>query len=227
LIYSDYSYDPGSPQQQGVKSVIKNFHTPYTVIQNGYDPDKWFCDTPKEANSFITVCGALEFPFQYQLKGIDLIVGVAAMLPEATFTILGVPNGYDIPGKSANVKLIGATANDKLRAVYSTQQFYMQLSMAEGFPNALCEAMLCECIPIGSHIFSMPEIIGDTGFTLAKRDVNQLRDLLVRAISCDKTLGAKARKRIADNYTIKQRESQLLALCDKLMSPDSPVKTGD
>ncbi len=217
LIYNDYSYDKGSPQQQGIKSVIKNFHTPYTVITNGYDPGKWYCDTPKVQNSFITVCGGLEFSFQYQLKGIDLIAGVAAMFPEATFTILGVPAGYSIPNKPDNIYLIGNTANEKLRAIYSTQQYYMQLSMAEGFPNSICEAMLCECIPIGSHVFSIPEIIGDTGFTLRKRDVNLLKEVLAQAISCDKGLGAKARKRIVDNYTIQKRETKLVALCEKLM----------
>ena len=217
LIYSDYSYDKGSPQQQGIKSVIKDFNTPYTVIRNGYDPDKWYSDTPKQENTFITVCGGLEFSFQYQLKGIDLIVGVAPSFPQATFTILGVPEGYTIPDKPANIILIVSTPNDKLRAIFSTQQYYMQLSMAEGFPNALCEAMLCECIPVGSAVFSIPEIIDHTGFTLKHRDVNELKDIITQAISSDKALGAQARKRVADNYTIKKREAQLLGLCEKLM----------
>ena len=217
LIDSDYSYDSGSPQQQGIKSVIKDFNTPFTVIRNGYDPDKWYSDASKQPNTFITVCGGLEFPFQYQLKGIDLIVSVAPMFPEATFTVLGVPDGYNIPNKPANVYLIVTTPNDKLRAVFSTQQFYMQLSMAEGFPNALCEAMLCECMPIGSNVFSIPEIIGDTGYILKHRDVNELKEIISQAISCDKSLGAQARKRVADNYTIRKRENQLLGLCEKLM----------
>jgi glycosyltransferase involved in cell wall biosynthesis len=187
------------------------------VIRNGYDADKWYCDTPKQPNSFITVCGGLEFSFNYQLKGIDLIVAVATLFPQATFTILGVPDGYNIPNKPENIHFIGNTANDKLRAIYSTQQFYMQLSIAEGFPNSLCEAMLCECIPIGSQVFSMPEIIGDSGFTLQHRDLNELKTVLANAISCDKNLGLQARKRIAENYTIKKREILLLDLCEKLM----------
>jgi len=217
LIYCDYSYDKDSPQQQGIKSVIKNFNTPYTVIRNGYDADKWYCDTPKESNSFITVCGGLEFSFNYQLKGIDLIVAVAALFPQATFTILGVPDGYDIPNKPANIHFIGNTANEKLRAIYSTQQFYLQLSMAEGFPNSLCEAMLCECIPIGSEVFSMPEIIGNAGFILKHRDLSELKTVITKAIACDKSLGAQARKHVADNYAIKKRETLILGLCEKLM----------
>jgi glycosyltransferase involved in cell wall biosynthesis len=217
LIYCDYTYDKNSPHQQGIKSVIKNFNKPYTVIRNGYDVSKWYCDTTKKPDSFITVCNGLVFPFQYQLKGIDLIVGVAPFFPQATFTILGVPVGYSIPDKPANIELIGSTSNDQLRAIYSTQQFYMQLSMAEGFPNALCEAMLCECIPVGSNVFSISEIIGDTGFILQERNLDLLKHLISGAMSSDKTLGTKARKRVADNYTIAKRETALLELCEKLM----------
>ena len=50
-----------------------------------------------------------------------------------------------------------------LRKYFSTSQFYIQASRLEGLPNALCEAMLCECIPIGNSVFGIPSAIGNTG----------------------------------------------------------------
>lgn len=216
LIFCDYGYDSSSPRQQGVKSVIPSFQRPYTVINNGYDPTKWYCDRPKKARSFITVSGALEYAFQFQLKGLDLIVAAAAAFPDATFTILGAPPGYAIEGKPENVILTGALPNEQLRSIYAAHQYYLQLSMAEGFPNALCEAMLCECIPIGSAVFSIPEIIGGTGFVLPRRDPGLLKEILAHALSCDNSLGAAARERIIDHYTIDKRSVKLLELCKKL-----------
>jgi hypothetical protein len=63
----------------------------------------------------------------------------------------------------------------------------------------------------------MPEIIGDVGFILQHRDVNELKEIIGKALSCDKNLGAQARKCVAENYTIKKREILLLDLCEKLM----------
>jgi len=90
--------------------------------------------------------------------------------------------------------------------------------LAEGFPNALCEAMLCECIPIGSSVFSIPEIIGDTGYVLQERSPAGLVKLLQQIIDhpVDPTAGLKARQRIMDNYPLEKRKIALQGLIDDL-----------
>ncbi len=218
LMQFEYSYDSQEPSAQGIYARVPNLKTPFTEITNGYDSVKWHCTKEKRKNTFITVCSGWEFSFQYQLKGIDLMVDVAASFPDCEFIVLGVPGEKLIQKKSSNVKILPPVKNEELIGILSECEFYMQLSMAEGFPNSLCEAMLCECVPIGSNVFSITEIIGDSGFVLQHRNVEELRKLIGESLVADKnTLRGKARKRIADNYTLESRREKLLKLCDSLL----------
>ena len=222
LMKSNYNYDTTEPAQQGIYARLPELKTPFTEITNGYDSVKWHGTQPKKKNSFITVCSGWEFPFQYQLKGIDLIVAMTPLFPHCEFTILGVPDESLIPEKYPNLKILPPVKNELLSDVLSRHEFYLQLSIAEGFPNSLCEAMLCECVPIGSNVFSIPEIIGNSGFVLNKRNTDELKKLIETAIQSDTTsLGKAARKRIADNYTLEMRRKNLLKLCERLLSGDT------
>jgi len=82
--------------------------------------------------------------------------------------------------------------------------------MFEGFPNALCEAMLCGCIPVGSDVAAIPEIIGDTGYILRKRSVALLRELLNNADSSQSELKSSPRTRIKENFPIERRARELV-----------------
>ncbi len=219
LIKSSYSYDPTEPAQQGIYARLPELKTPYTEITNGYDTVKWQCQKQKRKNTFITVSGAWEYHFQQQLKGIDLILAVANSFPASEFIILGVDDKSRIPSPPANVKVLPAVQNEELINIFSECEYYLQLSMAEGFPNALCEAMLCGCIPIGSAVFSIPEIIGDSGFILTERNPVALTALIKKALASDNAnLPQKARARIAANYTLETRRQKLLHLCHSLMA---------
>jgi len=44
------------------------------------------------------------------------------------------------------------------------QKFIASYRWREGLRNALCEAMLCECIPVGTERNGIPIAIGDAGF---------------------------------------------------------------
>src|SRR6185369_10376616 len=99
---------------------------------------------------------------------------------------------------------------------YSKQQFYFQISIAEGFPSAICEAMLCNCIPIGSNVAAIPMIIGDCGFVLNKRDPEMLMALIKNALNSDtKTLAKKSRERIIELFPQGKREAELIKLIEK------------
>ena len=221
LISYNYTYDKSIPSEQGIKAFVKNYNTPTTVIPNGYDDTQFYKSTDKKKNSFITVTGGLEFSFQQQLKGIDLILKVANEFPDCEFTIVGVPSTIKLPITSANVKTIPPTKNNEIQKLYSEHQFYLQLSMAEGFPNALCEAMLCECVPVVSNVFSMPEIIESAGFILNERNEELLSSLIQSAIATTEneldSRGQLARRIISEKYSLMNRKEKLVALVKGLI----------
>ena len=215
----EYTYDDSDFKKQGIISFMPDLKTPMTVINYGFDPDKWMESKVKISNSFITVAAGLDKPYRSKLKGIDLILQTAAHFPDAVFTIIGCPDNYKLPVMSSNIKTYSFVSNAELKDIYNKHEFYLQVSMSEGFPNAICEAMTCGCIPIGSNVGGIPDIIGDAGFILMKRDASQFRNLLAEAIRCDKkSFSAKARSRIMEKYPKDLRRGQLLNLVDKLIN---------
>ena len=216
LVEYNYTYQNNDFPKQGFNYFIKNLKTPYEVIHNGYDSDKWFCNTNKETQSFVTIGAGLGSRFGFNLKGIDLIFEIAPEFPDSIFYIVG---GAAIKlNAPSNVKLLDTIPNTKIQELLSTKQFYLQLSISEGFPNALSEAMLCECVPIVSHVGGMPDIVEDCGYILKHKDVNELINLIQTALANKQliTLGKKARLRIANNYTFEKRKNKLLSALDNL-----------
>lgn len=215
LIYSQNTYCEEA-QFQGVKHYVPGIKADFTVIHNGYDAEK-FTRRPvaRIKNSFITVAFDLHRPHLLKLKGVDLILSIAPSFPDCHFTIVGLSNATSCPN---NVTLLPAINQEALVEALSKHEFYFQLSLSEGFPNALCEAMLCNCIPIVSNVASMPEIVGDAGFLLMKRDATMLKALISNEVlNCDKhVLADRARKNILENYPLTKREERFHTLIETL-----------
>jgi len=219
LVLSDYTYTDKDFPKQGYKYFCPELKTPHTTICYGYNPTQFFKTSDSKTNSFITV-GQMNAPNYYR-KGVDLIFEMAKRFPTCTFTIVGNTPKMKYPSVPPNVTLISFVPYDELKDYYSSHKFYFQLSICEGFPSAICEAMLCECIPIGSDVAAIPEIIGDTGYILKKRDENELEKLISLALSSKKeNLGLKARERIIDRYPPTERE-KLVNLVNKLISDNN------
>jgi len=218
LVLTDYTYQDDDYPKQGYKYFVPDCNTPYTVIKNGYDAEKWKAGKEKIPNTFITVAHGIEMDHLYRLKGIDLIMAVAESFPHCTFTIVG-GNKEMLQTSISNARFTGEIANEKLHELLGTHEYYLQLSITEGFPNALCEAMLCECIPIGSSVGAIPEIISNGNLILKRKDIAQLKEIISSALSVDKNAEAqKARSRIKENYTIEKRRKSFLDLFSKLTS---------
>ncbi|MFN4235539.1 MAG: glycosyltransferase family 4 protein [Bacteroidia bacterium] len=219
LIESEYIYDESGKPKQGFKYFFPQTKSKIVTIYNGYDPSKFYDKGyTRIKNSFITVASGIEGN-NYYIKGVDLILKIASIFPDYQFSIAGINNFNDERLKNIpeNIKLYGYKSSKELIELYNQHEFYLQLSIAEGFPNALCEAMLCGCIPIGSNVFGIPFIIDNCGFILEKKDVSKLELLINNAVKCDKIyLSKKSTERIKNNFSIEKRAQKLIHLIKEL-----------
>ena len=207
LVYQEYRYFPIQFPKQGIKAFLPHLKTPVIEVVNGFDWEKWnIRDEGRVPLSFISVSTSLQ-KTGYFLKGIDLILAMAKRFPDYTFTIVGK---VYVPEKvPQNVSFIPHVSPERLMQLFNQHQFYLQLSISEGFPNTLCESMLCGCIPIGSNVASIPEIIGDSGYILTQRDETEL-ERIFQKLAETHLKPEDMRKRIVENFPLIKRKTELL-----------------
>ena len=214
LEQTTYSYKNVKYPNQGIRSFVKNIKTPIIEVTNGYDTNKWIImDESRKPNSFLTVSFAID-KIGYYRKGIDVIIEAANLYPNYQFTIVGKVILQD--SCPSNVNLIQNVPQEELLKIYNQHQYYLQLSMFEGFPNALCEAMLCGCVPIGSNVAGIPDIIGSKGYILALKDAKNLKKLL-DSLSKDAFLPIEVRDQIAINFPLQKRKKELVEEIENLI----------
>ena len=206
LVYTENTYfNREQPIILGFRHFFPEVKTNYRVIHNGLDGDFW--QPPpgisKEPDTFVSVFS----PSQFLLKGGDLILSMAAKFPECRFYMAGVQAPAGLTDPPPNVFFLGRLNAAELRELYSKGRFHFQLSVFEGFGCTLCEAMLCQCIPIGSEVNMIPEIIGGSGFILKNREADLLEQLIntARATANKDELGRQARTRILERYPVENR----------------------
>ncbi|MEI7801546.1 MAG: glycosyltransferase family 4 protein [Bacteroidota bacterium] len=205
LVESENSFVKEIYPKQGYKIFCPDAKAPVTVINIGYDPEKFYCSQKKNKNSFLTM--AQMNWANYYRKGIDLMFEMANRFPDCSFTLVGHNPAMQFESVPENLELIPFVPYEQIKDLYSAHEFYLQLSIMEGFPSAPCEAMLCECIPIVSNVAALPDIVGDAGFTLDKKDFDLLEQLIKTALQSDREkLRIKARERIISKYPKNLRE---------------------
>ena len=209
LVKQDYSYDTSISPKQGLLNLIPDLKTPIQIIHNGFDTDFWRDQgKTRKPFSFISVATGTSNPSRAIVKGYDLIEQAAALHPDWTFTLVG-DSAYSSPNK--NVTVLGKMNPSELLKLYNSHQLYLQLSTSEGFPNALGEAMASGCIPIGSAVGAIPEIIGDSGVILTEKNLHVLDSAIQKFAEQDlNSFSQNASQRIHTLFNFEKRKKSLL-----------------
>jgi len=209
---TNYYSDPsGVGYANGVRNFVKT-DAKVVTIPFGFSPTKFQKIEKSKLMSGVLSVGWATTSQVFLRKGFDLILQVAVLIPDTTFTIAGIGEEIIPSFKSNlpnNVRMLPFISHQDFISLCSENKVFLQLSMSEGLPNTLCEAMLCECIPIGSDVNGIPKAIGETGYILKQKDPLILKDLILNALDKPNDFGKQARKRIIEKFPMQSRVESL------------------
>ncbi|MEI7420775.1 MAG: glycosyltransferase family 4 protein [Prolixibacteraceae bacterium] len=170
------------------------------VIATRQDSEKFSFEEYERPKRIVTVSGTKNYQ-RLMVKGLDRFRELALLLPEFEFQIIGATETvrHYFEPLPANLVLLPSADFGQMCQYYRNSSFYAQLSRSEGLPNALCEAMLCGCIPVGTDVGDVRLAIGNTGLAIDEWVPEQLADF-IRINHNNNTLRDAARARIADLY---------------------------
>tara|TARA_X000000950_G_scaffold146734_1_gene181195 strand:- start:76 stop:1122 length:1047 start_codon:yes stop_codon:yes gene_type:complete len=193
----------------GVRNFLNHKKLLIKEINTGYDTRFWNYDKRSEKTGVLTAAFFSDERV-INIKGLKIFNKLASLVPEVPFTIVGetkiqIDNFLDL---SPNVNVIGVQTNTQMKDLYQKHKFYFQGSRLEGLPNSVCEAMLCGCLPIGSRVFGIPDIIGNTGILFdTEKDLNQIKDYMMS--DTGEKDSKRARNRIISKFDISRRTEKI------------------
>jgi glycosyltransferase involved in cell wall biosynthesis len=164
-------------------------------------------------------------------KGVDDLLSAVAELPKtirATCCLRLVgPDPYDRLdelqqmtrrlGIEDTVEFCGTLSRDDTNQIMARSEIFVLPSYAEGFPNALLEAMACGLPSIACDVGAIPDVIEDgvNGFMLRPGDRARLSECLkqlIRDPDLRKKFGRAARKKVRREFD----QDRVVDLLDRL-----------
>lgn len=150
----------------------------------------------------------------FLLKGIDLFVDTARLMPEISFCIAGFNKenlDYLIKNFPENVTVLGKQDPAGLADLYQKSLVYCQLSQSESFGIALAEGIYYGCIPLITNQGGMPEVVGDKN-QLVSRNAVSIAGRIRHIFSGKETFNEQQRKRLNDLFAFQERANQIISL---------------
>ena len=203
----------------GIEKNAKVYRKDIVVLPTGYSSEFWKCNANKKEDVVLTVAYLPNLK-RIKIKGIDVFIEVARHMPHLKFLVVGAeeePMKYLKEKAPENVEIVGPKKPEGIREYYSKAKVYCQLSISEGLPNAICESMLCGCVPIGTDVGGISEIIGDLGYLVPYAAVDETVKSIYKAMNSFKEAQQKVRQRIKNKFPKKRREEKLKKIINALI----------
>lgn len=148
-------------------------------------------------------------------KGLDVFIQTAHLVPEIQFVVVGEPIDESAmklqKNAPTNVLFLPRMLNRlDYRNFLQSCSIYAQLSAHEGFGVSLAEAMACGCIPVVSNRYSLPEVVGNTGFIVPYNNPQKTAEAIREAIVSDMAIRKQVRDRVINFFNHNIRKYLLL-----------------
>jgi glycosyltransferase involved in cell wall biosynthesis len=230
LIYHEnFFYNSDNPHIDGIRHYCGEIRGCYEVIPNGIDTNRINrIDTiPKEPGLVATV-GTMHKTADFYNKGFDLFIEAARKCKDLKFVMIGLKkqllewteSTFKV-SEISNLQIIPSFCpTEVLNEYLNKAAVYVQVSITEGMPVSLGEAMLCACVPVGSAVNGIPDAIGENGVVISKRDVSELEQAIRMALLMD--TGTQAREHTLRNYSIAEREKRITEVFNRYFKAKVP-----
>jgi len=189
------------------------------MIYNGVDTDQFVPENVEREQRIITICGTNKVNICHR-KGIDFFLNIAEFFLNAEFVIVGLKGSamdWALRRKHNNVTLIGEKNPTELRQLLNSAKVICQFSRYEAFGLALAEGMAMGCIPVGYNYGGTPEIMGETGLLINEMNVNEAKEKIKKALQSPESYRQLVRNIIAEKFSTKSRQGQLITTLSKLL----------
>ncbi len=198
--------------RNGVRAHVPDVQTPIQVVLPGLDASRWEIGGDVRSPSVIAaaLCGNER---TFRLKGLDVLADVARLLPDLPFRVLGIAPDFarQLPVLS-NLTWEPATGREALGQAFREASVILHPSRSEGgLPLVVAEAMLSGCIPVGSPVGGLPQLIPGIGELVARPDPAEIAAAVHRALGYADERRSLARERIVEGYSFSARKHRLVA----------------
>jgi glycosyltransferase involved in cell wall biosynthesis len=221
LINYENSFGLKKSCKGGINTFVDIENQKIKVVFNGFDSNKFHAGNVEKDQNLALTIAAISNERTFRLKGINYFIEVARSLPQRQFMVIGLKKSVleklqiVIP---ENLIVKEFVPHEKLLEYYQRAKVFCIFSLSEGMPNVLCEAMLSECIPVGSNVSSIPDIIDKYGYIVNNSGINHISEKVEKAFSEGLDLGKNARKHIQQNYPETKREYMLVNIINSFLN---------